>query len=96
MNVLISRVELHLPLCQSLKAKRSVLVPIVVHLDQMAGVGAAEIEHQDLWQRATIGISVVGAPVSHQNQVMESIERYLWSRSDVDIIEITESWWEED
>lgn len=71
-------------------------MPIVVHLDQMSGVGAAEIDHQDLWQRATLGISVVGSPVSHQNRVMESIERYLWSRPDADVVEMTHSWWEED
>lgn len=96
MHVLILRADLHIPAAQSLKAKRSVLVPMVRHLDAQSGVGAAEIDHADTWQRTSLGVSAVGNSVSHLEQVMDGVERYLWSRPDVDVLDLHRSWWDED
>ena len=95
MHVLILRAELHLPSASSLKAKRSVLLSIVRHLDQRPGVAAAEVDHMDSWQRTAIGVAVVGNTVQHVEQTMDSIERYVWSRPEIDVLELTRSWWEE-
>jgi len=96
MKTLQMRADLHLLTAQSLKAKRSVVTPIVKHLDRMAGVAAAEIGSHELWQRTTIGISVVGATPSHQQQVMDTVERYIWSRADIEVLEMAQYWWEEE
>jgi uncharacterized protein YlxP (DUF503 family) len=95
MHVLTLRAEIHLPSASSLKAKRSVLTSMVRHLDQLSGVAAAEVDHQDTWQRAAIGVAVVGGSVSHVEQMMDSIERYVWSRTEIDVVDLTRSWWEE-
>ncbi|MFV0258171.1 MAG: DUF503 domain-containing protein [Acidimicrobiales bacterium] len=95
MYVLVIRVELHLPTCQSLKAKRSLVTPVVRHLDRMTGVGVAEVDHQDLWQRATLGVTVVGSAPAVVEHTADEIDRYLWSTHDIDIIESERSWWEE-
>ncbi|MFV0523867.1 MAG: DUF503 domain-containing protein [Acidimicrobiales bacterium] len=95
MYVLVLRVELHLPTSQSLKAKRSLVTPIVRHLDRMTGVGVAEVDHQDLWQRATLGVTVVGSAPAVVERTADDIDRYLWSTNDIDIIESERSWWEE-
>ncbi len=96
MHVLIARIELHLPVAQSLKAKRSALVPILRHLDQQSGVAASEVDFHDKWQRAAIGMALVGATVSHLEQTLDAMERYLWSRPDVEVIEVATSWWDEE
>jgi uncharacterized protein YlxP (DUF503 family) len=96
MHVLILRAELHLPTAQSLKAKRSVLTSIVRHLDQMAGVAAAEVGHQDLWQRTTLGVAAVGGSIAHLGKTMDGVERYVWSRTEVEVVDLSRSWWEED
>lgn len=96
MHVLIARVDLHLPACQSLKAKRSALVPILRHLDAQPGVGASEVDYQDKWQRAAIGISAVGHSVGRLNETMDAAERYLWARPDIEVLEVTTSWWDEE
>lgn len=96
MHVLILRADLHLPATQSLKAKRSVITPMIRHIDQMSGVAAAEVDFHDKWQRTALGITAVGHEVSHVEQTVDSIERYIWSRLDVEVLELTSSWWDED
>ena len=96
MHVLILRADLHLPATQSLKAKRSVITPMIRHIDQLSGVAAAEVDFADKWQRTALGISVVGNAIGHLEQVMDDIERYLWSRPDAEVLELARSWWDEE
>jgi uncharacterized protein YlxP (DUF503 family) len=95
MHVLIVRADLHLPAAQSLKAKRSVLTSMIRHIDQLAGVAAAEVDYHDRWQLTAIGISAVGSSVTHLEQTMDGVERYVWSRPDVEVVDMARSWWEE-
>jgi uncharacterized protein len=41
--------DLHLPAARSLKAKRSVLRPLIEGLRHRYQVAVAEVDHQDLW-----------------------------------------------
>ena len=52
------------------------------------GVAAAEVDHQDKWQRAAIGIAVVSASHHHAVEVMEAIERFVWSFHEVEVLSI--------
>ena len=47
-------IHLHFPDAGSLKAKRRELAPVKAHLQGKLGAALAEVEHQDLWQRATL------------------------------------------
>ena len=58
MRVAVLHVELHIPYAQSLKDKRMVLRRVKDRL-QKFNVAVAEIEHQDLWQRARLGIVAI-------------------------------------
>lgn len=44
---------------QSLKDKRAVLQRIMTRLKQKFNVSVSEIDHQDMWQRATLGIVAI-------------------------------------
>ena len=94
MHVLVVTVDLHIPGAQSLKAKRSTVLSLVRRLDQLHGVGAAEVDHLDVWQRTTIGVSIVGSEVGHVQQVTESVERMVWAQPDVEVLSIEQSWWD--
>lgn len=96
MFVLVAEIDIHLPSAGSLKEKRSVVTSIVRNLDQMHGVAASEVDHLDVWQRSLIGAAVVGGEVSHVESVMDGIDRYVWSRPEIEVLEIRRSWWEED
>lgn len=64
-------VELHLPMCQSLKDKRMVLRSLKDRLKKL-NVAVAEVEHLDRWQRAGIGIVGVSNGADHVQQVLEA------------------------
>ncbi|MEL7157641.1 MAG: DUF503 domain-containing protein [Actinomycetota bacterium] len=96
MHVLIMRADLHLPVSQSLKAKRSSITPVVRHIDAQTGVAAAEVDFADKWQRTMLGITAVGGSTSHLEHTMDDIERYLWSRPDIEVLELIRSWWDEE
>jgi uncharacterized protein YlxP (DUF503 family) len=70
----------------SLKEKRSVVRPIVADLQRKFSVSAAEAGHLDLHRRALIGVAVVGADAGHCVAVLESCERLVASRPEVDVL----------
>ncbi len=96
MQVLVATIELHIPVARSLKAKRSVILSLVRMIDQMHGVSCAEVDHQQLWQRSCLGVAVVGGTVGQVTTVMDSVERLVWSRGDVEVVDMHRSWWEDD
>lgn len=71
-------VELHLPVARSLKDKRRVLRSIKDRLKKF-NVAVAETEHQDLWQRAELGIVTLAASTDAVERLLaavaEDIER---------------------
>ena len=92
MRVAVLHVEVHIPYAQSLKDKRMVLRRIKERL-QKFNVAVDELEHQDLWQRATLGIVAISNTTLHVEQQLtaaaEEIERLepgLISRSEVEYL----------
>ena len=71
-------VELHIPGAQSLKDKRMVLRGVKDRLRKF-NVAVAEVEHQDLWQRAGMGIVAISTTEAAVDQtlakVLDEIER---------------------
>lgn len=56
MVVGLLQMELHLPACNSLKDKRSILKRLFAHLRHTLNVAVAELDHNDVWRSAQIGI----------------------------------------
>ncbi len=66
----IGKIWLEIPECKSLKGKRSVLKPLLVHLREKFQVSVSEIGHHDMHHRAVIGVSILG-------NRSQDVERYL-------------------
>lgn len=94
MYVLAMSIDLKLPGCASLKEKRAALRPVVDGIRHRQQVSIAETDHHDLWQRAGIGVAVVSVDESGAVQVMDRIERFVWSRPDVEVISAERYWLE--
>ena len=60
MTIALLSVELYLPMSQSLKDKRMVVRRLKDRLGAM-NVAVAEVAHQDVWQRAGLGIVTVAS-----------------------------------
>jgi len=73
------RLEIHFPAADSLKAKRSIVNHVKERVRHRFNASIAEVGHQDLWQRATLGVAVVGesAPVLDRalHEILAVIER---------------------
>jgi uncharacterized protein YlxP (DUF503 family) len=71
-------VELFIPHAQSLKDKRMVVRAVKDRLKKF-NVAVAEVEHQEVWQRAGLGIVTVSNGRAHVDEVLaqslDEIER---------------------
>jgi hypothetical protein len=65
-------VELHIPGARSLKDKRMVLRGVKDRL-KMFNVAVAEVEHQDLWQRAGLGVVTIGGSKALVDRALASV-----------------------
>ena len=70
MIVGICRVELHVPESNSLKAKRQVIRRIKDRIKNKFNVSIAEVDNNHLWQRTSLGISIVSNDKKFANQVL--------------------------
>lgn len=71
------RVELHFPDNASLKGKRKELQSVKAGLRRRFGASVAEVDHHDLWQRATLSAAVVGREAGEVSEAAAAIERYV-------------------
>ena len=77
MVVGVLRLELFLPENHSLKGKRSVLRTIKARVQNKFNVSISECEDHDLWQRATLGVSQVGAERGHVDTCLREVVRFI-------------------
>lgn len=63
--------ELHFPDSQSLKAKRQILSSLTTRLRGKFNVSVAEVDEQDLWQKAILGIACIANESGRVNQVLD-------------------------
>jgi uncharacterized protein len=71
-TVALLSLELFLPMSQSLKDKRMVLRRLKDRL-QAFNVALAEVAHQDVWQRAGLGVVTVASSDEMAEKTMRSV-----------------------
>jgi len=65
--------EIHLPYAHSLKDKRQVLRKLKDHLRAHYNIAVAEVDHQETWQRATVGVVSVNQDKVYLAQLLEKV-----------------------
>lgn len=73
MTIGLCRVVLYLPESGSLKSKRNLLASIVTRIRSKFNVSVSEIEDNELWQRATLGVAIVSNEARHANRVLSKV-----------------------
>jgi hypothetical protein len=83
--VALERFDLLIPGSRSLKQKRHVISSLTAAIRQRFPVSVAEVDHQDLWQRAAIAVAAVGADQHHLRRVMHEVEKLVgrWEETEV-------------
>ena len=77
MFVCVARLTLQIPESGSLKAKRQVLRRVTERVKARFNVAVAEVEDQDLWQKASVGLAVIGNDRRHVDEQMEKIIHFV-------------------
>ncbi len=78
MPVGLLTLEIHLPYSHSLKEKRAVLRKIRDRLRSRFNVAIAELDHRDVWQRATLGI----VSISDSQPLLDNVFREVLRESE--------------
>lgn len=94
MFVLAFEVELRIPHAGSLKDKRQAIKPIVEGARRRFAVSSAEIDYQDDWQRAVLGFAVVASSARLAGEVIDDIDRFVWSFPEVEVVDTNRRWLE--
>jgi uncharacterized protein YlxP (DUF503 family) len=86
--------DLHVPESRSLKAKRAAVRPIIDGLRHRFRVSVAEVDHQDRWQRCSIGVAVVAESDGHLREVLDSVSRFVDAAPAVELLDTETTWME--
>ncbi len=88
MNVGVCKVKFRLPENLSLKGKRRVLKSIITRVRSKFNVSVAEIDDQDAWQLATLGISCVTNDNRYANEVLSKVVDFIVNtRFEIEILD---------
>jgi len=88
MHIGVLKVKLRINENHSLKGKRQVVKPIITRVQNKFNVSIAEIDDQELWQMATLGITCVSNSSRHTNEVLSKVMDYInIVRGDAEILD---------
>lgn len=82
----VLQIDLLLGDVHSLKEKRGIIRPLIAEVRRKFEVSVAETGHLELHRRALIGVAVVAAEAGHCVEVLESCERLVAGRPEVEVL----------
>ena len=88
MNIGALKVRLRIPENHSLKGKRMVVKSVTSRVKNKFNVSIAEIEDQDMWQVATLGITCVSNDSRHVNETLSHVMNFIETvRGDAEVLD---------
>ena len=81
------RIRLLLRDSHSLKQKRSVIRSLKQNLHNKFNISVSEVEHQDVWQTAEIGVAAVGVDTPFVREVLTTVENYVRYFGGVELVD---------
>jgi uncharacterized protein YlxP (DUF503 family) len=88
MPIGLSYISLHIPGCQSLKAKRHLIKPILSRLHSEFNISVVEYDRQDAWQQTELGIAMISNDHKHLEQIYHVMLDFFRSHwPDIQIID---------
>ena len=87
-------VDLRLRDVHSLKEKRSVVKPILEGAHRRFAVATAEVGHHDSLRQSTLAMACVSGDSGHAAQVIDAVERFVWSFPEIEVLACERRWLE--
>lgn len=92
MVVGVLQVDVRVPTAQSLKDKRSALKSLKDQLRGRFNVAVAEVESNETWQRASVGVSAVGDDRAYVEGLLKQVTEWLRQTRFVELIRVEEDY----
>ena len=88
MIVGVCTIELALPGVSSLKGKRRIIKSLTARLRNAFNVSVAEVDHNDLWQSAVLGVVCVSNSSNYAHALLTKVAQWMeTSHYDMEIID---------
>lgn len=81
------KVTMIIPENASLKGKRKVVKSLLGRIRSRYNVAAAEVAGNDLWQRAELGLAVVGNDRRFVNSVLDKLLDYMERETEAEVVD---------
>ena len=81
-------VDLRLRDVRSLKAKRHRMKRLSTGLRATFPVGFAEVDHQDQWQRSSIGVGIVSSHAAQLDMAIHNVRRFLDEFEGIEVLAV--------
>jgi uncharacterized protein YlxP (DUF503 family) len=88
MFVATARNDFIVPGSTSLKDKRQVVRHITSVVRSKFNVAIAEVDHEDLRQRGTIGVACVSNSSFHAKKMLHEVERFMRNQYAIEVIDV--------
>jgi uncharacterized protein YlxP (DUF503 family) len=79
--------EMHIPESGSLKTKRHSLKSLKDRIRSKFNVSVAEVDHNDLWQKASLAVAAVSNDKSYLNQTLDHVLDMVRSVPEVSLLD---------
>lgn len=88
MHIGVCTIELRLPGNGSLKGKRKIIKSVIARVGREFNVSIAEVDAQDIWQRAVLGVASVSVSAAYIHGQLERVVQWIeMNRPDVELLE---------
>jgi uncharacterized protein YlxP (DUF503 family) len=85
-------VSIRIPDAHSLKDRRQVVRALLDGARHRFSVSVAEVGGQDTWQLATLGFAVVASEAHVAEELVDAIDRFIWSHPNIEILDTNVRW----
>ncbi len=93
MAIGVLHVELHILAAQSLKDKRSAIKSLKDQLRAHFNVSVAELEADEKWQRASLGVAAVGEDRWYVEGCLRQVVEWIERNRFVNVIRVEQEYW---
>jgi len=83
----VCTIEMHIPESGSLKTKRHSLKSLKDRIRSKFNVSVAEVDHNDLWQKASLAVAAVSNDKSYLNQTLDHVLNMVRSVPEVSLLD---------
>ena len=83
----VCTIEMHIPESGSLKTKRHSLKSLKDRIRSKFNVSVAEVDHNDLWQKASLAVAAVSSDKTYLNQTLDHVIDMVRSVPDVSLLD---------